>query len=108
MTSDGGGRGGWKWWLRRIGGKGLASGMAVLTLIAWPLAVVTLVIFGVALWRIKDATWPTIIALTPVTPLIWWWTGNGTITWAVFVVSVVVIVKHLPDLREGYWVNQKG
>lgn len=108
MAPDSNTRGGWKWWLRRAGGKGLASGMAVLTLIAWPLALIILVIFGVALWRIKDATWPTIIALAPVTPLLWWWTGNGVVSWAVFVVSVVVIVKHFPDLRQGYWVNEQG
>lgn len=99
---------GWKRWLRRTGGKGLASGMAVLALIAWPVAVITLVIFAVALFLIKDATWPTIIGLAPVPLLIWWWTGNSVITWAVFVVSVVVIVKHFPDLRKGYWVDQKG
>jgi glycerol-3-phosphate acyltransferase PlsY len=108
MTRDSATHGGWKWWLRRTGGKGLASGLAVLTLIAWPLALITMVIFGVALWCIKDVTWPTIIALAPVTPLLWWWTGNGVVSWAVLVVSVVVIVKHFPDLREGYWVNQKG
>jgi glycerol-3-phosphate acyltransferase PlsY len=107
MLPDPNAGGGWKWWLRRTGGKGLASGMAVLALIAWPLAVVVLAIFGVALWRIKDATWPTIIALAPVTPLIWWVTGNGAVTLAVFFVSVVIFIKHLPDLREGYWINEQ-
>lgn len=97
---------GWRWMLRRAGGKGLASGMAVLLLIGWPLALVTFVIFGLALWRIKDTTWPTIIALLPVTPLVWWWTKDSLLTWAVLIVSLVVIVKHLPDLREGYWINQ--
>lgn len=108
LAPDPTGRSGWKWWLRRAGGKGLASGMAVITLIAWPLALVVLAIFGAGLWRIKDSTWPTVIALAPVTPLVWWWTGNATITWAVGVVSVLVFLKHLPDLRESYWVDQQG
>jgi acyl phosphate:glycerol-3-phosphate acyltransferase len=99
--------GGWKLWLRRSGGKGLASGMGVLTLIDWRLALITIGIFflGMLLLR-KDETWPSIIAVALTGPLIWWWSGNTLVTIAVLLVSIVVIIKHLPDLREAFYVDQ--
>jgi glycerol-3-phosphate acyltransferase PlsY len=99
--------GGWKVWLRRAGGKGLASGGGVLVLIDWRLAVITIAIFFVALLILrKDETWPSMIAVAATTPLIWWWTRNAAVTIAVLVVSITVIVKHLPDVREGFYVDQ--
>jgi acyl phosphate:glycerol-3-phosphate acyltransferase len=99
--------GGWKYWLRRSGGKGLASGAAVLALIDWPLALITIGIFflGMLVLR-KDETWPSIIAVALTGPLLWWWSGNAIVTVAVLLVSIVVIIKHLPDLREGFYVDQ--
>lgn len=98
--------GGWKMALRRAGGKGLASGMAVLLLIDWRLPVAAAVIFGLGLLILrKDETWPTIIAVLVTPPLLWWLTGDVPATLAVVLVSVVVIVKHLPDVREGFWVS---
>jgi glycerol-3-phosphate acyltransferase PlsY len=97
--------GGWKMALRRAGGKGLASGGAVLLLIDWRLAVAAIAIFGLSLLILrKDETWPTIIAVLCTTPLLWWLTRDVTATVAVTLVSIVVIVKHLPDLREGFYV----
>lgn len=99
--------GGWKLWLRRSGGKGLASGMAVLLLIDWRLLLATLAIFFVTLLILrKDETWPSIISVAVTAPLAWWWTQNVVVTIAVLVVSIVVIVKHLPDAREGFYVDQ--
>lgn len=99
--------GGWKLWLRRAGGKGLASGMAVLLLIDWRLLVVTLAVFFVTLLIMrKDETWPSIIGVAVTAPLVWWWTHSVVITIAVLVVSIVVIIKHLPDAREGFYVDQ--
>ncbi len=99
--------GGWKMALRRTGGKGLASGLTVLALIDWRLALLALLIFfgTFALLR-KDETWPTIIAVALTPPLVWWLTGEWIITLATLVVGVVVIIKHLPDVREGFWVDQ--
>lgn len=97
--------GGWKMALRRAGGKGLASGMAVLLLIDWRLAAAAAVIFGVGLLVLrKDETWPTIIAVLCTTPLLWWLTRDVLATLAVALVSLVVVVKHLPDVREGFYV----
>ncbi|HEX6291626.1 MAG TPA: glycerol-3-phosphate acyltransferase [Herpetosiphonaceae bacterium] len=98
---------GWKLWLRRSGGKGLASGMAVLLLIDWRLALIIIAIFFVALLLLrKDETWPSMIAVASTTPLVWWWTRAEALTVAVLLVSIVVIVKHLPDVREGFFVDQ--
>ncbi len=99
--------GGWKAWLRRMGGKGLASGMAVLLLIDWRVVLITIAIFFVVLLILrKDETWPSMIAVAGTSPLIWWRTHNEALTLAVLAVSVVVIVKHLPDAREGFYVDQ--
>jgi acyl phosphate:glycerol-3-phosphate acyltransferase len=99
--------GGWKMLLRRTGGKGLASGLTVLALIDWRLALLALLIFFAtfALLR-KDETWPTIIAVGLTPPLVWWLTANWIVTIATLIVGVVVIIKHLPDVREGFWVDQ--
>lgn len=97
---------GWKLALRRVGGKGLASGVAVLLLIDWRVGIVGVVVFvlGMAILR-KDETWPTIIGVALTAPLLWWLTRNLVSTIAVLVVSVVIIVKHLPDLRTGFYVQ---
>lgn len=99
--------GGWKLWLRRAGGKGLASGMGVLLLIDWRLLLATLAVFFVTLLILrKDETWPSIVGVAVTAPLTWWLTQNVVITIAVLVVSIVVIIKHLPDAREGFYVDQ--
>ena len=99
--------GGWKLWLRRSGGKGLASGGGVLLVIDWRLAALTIAIFfAVLLILRKDETWPSIIAVACTAPLVWWWTHSGLLALAVLLVSAVVIVKHLPDVREGFYVDQ--
>lgn len=101
--------GGWKMALRRWGGKGLASGGAVLLLIDWRLAIAAIAIFGVSLLILrKDETWPTIIAVLCTPPLLWWLTRDTTATAAVVLVVIVVIVKHLPDLREGFYVTMNN
>ncbi len=99
--------GGWKLWLRRSGGKGLASGGGVLTVIDWRLSLLTIAIFFAALLILrKDETWPSMIAVACTAPLVWWWTRSDMLALAVLLVSVVVIVKHLPDVREGFYVDQ--
>jgi acyl phosphate:glycerol-3-phosphate acyltransferase len=98
--------GGWKLWLRRAGGKGLASGMAVLLLIDWRLAVAAAVIFGLGrIFVFADETWPTIIGVLGTIPFVWLLTRNPTITGALVIVGVVVIIKHLPDIRQGFYVE---
>lgn len=99
--------GGWKMLLRRSGGKGLATGLVVLALIDWRLVLMILVIFGLSMLGLRtDVTWPTIIAVAATAPLIWWLTGDRVVMAAVLLVSLVVIVKHLPDVREGFSVDQ--
>ncbi len=96
---------GWKLALRRTGGKGLASGAAVLLLIDWRLAVITLAVFFLARKLVfKDETWPSIVAVGLTPPLVWWLNGDRATTLAVLLVSAVVIIKHLPDLREAFYV----
>ncbi|WP_026370446.1 glycerol-3-phosphate acyltransferase [Kallotenue papyrolyticum] len=98
--------GGWKHWLRRSGGKGLASGMAVLLLLDWRLAGLTLLIFGAAFALLRrDETWPTIIAVSLTPLLVWWLTASRSLTFATLIVGIVIIIKHLPDVREGFWVG---
>lgn len=98
---------GWKMLLRRSGGKGLATGGVVIALIDWRLLVIVLVVFALSKLILRtDVTWPTIIAVAVTAPLIWWLTGNLLITLAVLLVAVVVIVKHLPDVRRGFYVEE--
>lgn len=98
--------GGWKMMLRRAGGKGLASGMAVLLLIDWRLGVWAALMFGLNMLLLRtDETWPTIIAVVLTPPLVWWLRRDSAITLAVLLVSLVVIIKHLPDVRHGFFVS---
>ncbi len=104
--------GGWKHWLRRLGGKGLATGMAVLAIINWPTFLGVMALFFVVLFlqprlRLplsptmrKDETWPTIIALLASTPMLWFWTHDAVLVLVGAVLTVAVVVKHLPDVRE--------
>ena len=95
--------GGWKMALRRSGGKGLASGMGALLFIDWRLVLAATVMFLLSLLILrKDETWPTIITVVLTLPLVWWFTRNWSTTIAVLLVSIIVIVKHLPDARTGF------
>ncbi|GIV96313.1 MAG: hypothetical protein KatS3mg057_0970 [Herpetosiphonaceae bacterium] len=98
--------GGWKLALRRVGGKGLASGIIVVLLVAWPAALIALAVFALGrliIWN--DETWPAVIAVAITAPLIWWWTTNTTVTIAVLIVAIIIIVKHLPDLQTTFYVG---
>ncbi len=99
----------WKHWLRRTGGKGLASGVVVLLLVDWRLAVIALAVFLVTRKLVfKDETWPSMIGVGLTPPLVWWFTASLPIMIAVLLVSVIVIVKHLPDAREGFYVAMRN
>lgn len=104
--------GGWKRWLRRLGGKGLATGLAVLFIWNWPsFAVMLAVFFGTfglqyLIRSHKDETWPTVIALIAIPPLLWAFTHDRLLVTAGIFLVVAVLVKHLPDLREGYYVDR--
>lgn len=106
--------GGWKRWMRRLGGKGLATGMAVLLIMNWPTFLCVLALFFVVFAmqrqlpfspeRRKDETWPTVIALAVMPPILWLWTRDSALTLAGTILSAAVIVKHFPDLRAGFYV----
>ncbi len=99
---------GWKFALRRTGGKGLASGMGVLLAIAWPVVLVVVVVFAlVFLIQRKDETWPSVVGSLAATPAIWFLTRNMLVTIAAFLVGAVIAVKHLPDLGEAFWVERQ-
>ncbi len=99
--------GSWKHLLRLSGGKGLASGLVVIGLIDWRALLILLLVFiGSKLLLRSDVTWPTVIGLLAMPPVVWWLTRDGIITLAVTVVGALVIVKHLPDLRTGFWVGR--
>ena len=99
-------RGNWKRALRGTGGKGLASGMGVLAALAWPSALAAVAAFGLAFAILrKDATWPSVIGSFAAVPAVWFWTGSAPANAASLVVAILVAVKHLPDLREGFWVE---
>ncbi|MBA3943120.1 MAG: glycerol-3-phosphate acyltransferase [Herpetosiphonaceae bacterium] len=106
--------GGWKRWLRRMGGKGLATGLAVLLIMNWPTFILMIVIFFVVFGlqfllplgpeRRKDETWPTVIALALVPVALWYWTHNQLLLTAGVVLAIAIVIKHLPDLRESFYV----
>ena len=98
--------GGWKMALRRTGGKGLASGMGMLLLVAWPVAVLALIIFGLTfVLQRKDSTLPSVLGTVAAAPAMWAWTGNGLLGLVALIVAAAVAIKHLPDMREGYYVE---
>ena len=99
---------GWKFALRKTGGKGLAAGVGVLLALAWPVAAAAAVVFAlVYLIQRTDVTWPSVAGSFAATPAIWVLNRNAVITIAVFLVGVVIAVKHLPDLREAFWVEKQ-
>jgi acyl phosphate:glycerol-3-phosphate acyltransferase len=99
---------GWKSALRGTGGKGLAAGMGTLLALAWPVAVTAVVVFAlVYLVQRKDETWPSVAGSFAAAPAIWVLNKNAIITIAVFLVGTVIAVKHLPDLREAFWVERQ-
>ena len=102
-------QGGWKTVLRRTGGKGLASGIGMLLVVAWPVAIFAVAVYGLTKLVLRsDATWPSVIGVLIAAPAMWLWTNNFTIGVSALVVAVVVTVKHLPDMRQGFSVEAKG
>ncbi len=107
ITSHGIFGSGWKMALRKTGGKGLAAGMGVLLAVAWPVALAAVAVFGLLLLILrKDETVPSVVGALAAAPAIWFLTRNGLITAAVLLVGAVIAVKHLPDLREAFWVDR--
>ncbi|CAA9263159.1 MAG: hypothetical protein AVDCRST_MAG93-2278 [uncultured Chloroflexia bacterium] len=98
--------GNWKLALRRSGGKGLATGVGVLLLMAWPAAVAGAVVFALtyAVQR-RDVTLPSILGTLAAVPAMWVVSQNVWLTVAALIVAVVITLKHLPDLRSGFWVE---
>lgn len=97
---------GWKLALRRTGGKGLASGMGVLAAVAWPAAAFSVAIFALVYLLLRtDVTWPSIGGALAAAPAMWWVTRSLPMFLAASVVGIVVAIKHLPDVREGFYVD---
>lgn len=97
---------GWKMALRRTGGKGLASGMGVLAAVAWPAAALSVVVFGIVYLLLRtDVTWPSIVGALAAAPAMWLATRSLPIALAASVVGIVIAIKHLPDVREGFYVD---
>ncbi len=97
---------GWKMALRRTGGKGLATGGGVLLAIAWPAALIAIAIFAIALFVLPtDDTIAAVIAVFAAIPAMWYFTRSLAITAAALVVAVIIAIKHLPDMREAFWVE---
>lgn len=106
LTSNGILDNGWKRALRKTGGKGLATGVGVLLAVAWPVALFAVAVFGLLLLILrKDETVPSILSALVAAPAIWFLTHNAVVTVAVLFVGIVIAVKHLPDLREAFWVD---
>ncbi len=81
----------------------------MLLLVDWRLAVIALAVFLVTRKLVfKDETWPSMIGVGLTPPLVWWFTASLPIMIAVLLVSVIVIVKHLPDAREGFYVAMRN
>ncbi len=98
----------WKMALRASGGKGLATGMGVLLSVSWLAAAVAAVAFTVThLIQRKDVTLPSVIGSLAAAPSIWITTRNAGLTVAILLVGIVVAIKHLPDLREAFWVESE-
>lgn len=106
--------GGWKRWLRLLGGKGLATGMAVLLILNWP-TFLTIMVSFFAIFAVqtqlplsavkrKDETWPTILALLLCAPVLWYWTRSPLLLIVGLILTIAIVIKHLPDLREAYYV----
>ena len=97
---------GWKMALRRTGGKGLASGMGVLFAVAWPAAAFSVAVFGLVYVLLRtDVTWPSIIGALAAAPAMWWLTRSLPMFLAASVVGIVIAIKHLPDVRKGFYVD---
>ncbi len=96
----------WKLAMRRSGGKGLATGVGMLLAMSWPAAVVGAIVFGLtyAIQRC-DVTLPSVMGTIAIVPAMWFVTHNMSIVLAALVVAVMVSIKHLPDLRGGFWVE---
>ncbi|HSH81090.1 MAG TPA: glycerol-3-phosphate acyltransferase [Herpetosiphonaceae bacterium] len=98
----------WKMVLRATGGKGLATGMGVLLTVSWLAAAVAGAAFAVThLIQRKDVTLPSVIGSLAAAPAIWISSRNVLLTVAVLLVGIVVTIKHLPDLREAFWVESE-
>jgi acyl phosphate:glycerol-3-phosphate acyltransferase len=96
----------WKLALRRSGGKGLATGVGVLLAMAWPAVVVGAVAFAItyAIQR-RDVTVPSVVGTLAAVPAMYVVTGDIWIGLAALIVALVMTIKHLPDLRTGFWVE---
>ena len=96
----------WRMALRSTGGKGLASGAGVLLAVAWPVALLALAIFAAVLAiQRKDVTLPSVLGSLAAAPFMWYWTGSLVLGATTLLVAIVVIVKHLPDLGQGFTVE---
>jgi glycerol-3-phosphate acyltransferase PlsY len=100
--------GGWKKFLRRTGGKGLASGMGALLVISWPVAAISMLVFGLTFAYFKDPTWPSVLGCLAAVPAMWLITGNAGLGIAALIVAATVVLKHAPDLRESYYVEAQS
>jgi glycerol-3-phosphate acyltransferase PlsY len=85
-------------WLRFNGGKGVATGLAVLTAAAWPVGVaacgIWLGVFGIV--RMSSAAALAAFAGAPLVALI---AGNGGVFKLALTIAVLVFVRHQANIR---------
>jgi acyl phosphate:glycerol-3-phosphate acyltransferase len=85
-------------WLRFKGGKGVATAAGIITALAWPAGVATIVVWVGILWRTRLSSLAAITAaiFTPVNVVIF---GYRDFFWNSLIIALLVIMKHKANIQ---------
>jgi acyl phosphate:glycerol-3-phosphate acyltransferase len=85
-------------WLGFKGGKGVATGLGVMLIIAWPVAIVGCVVWLIvaAVFRISSLASLAAVAIVPVAAV---FLADGKIAWFTLAIAVLLIARHHENIH---------
>lgn len=88
-------------WLKGRGGKGIAAFIGASLFLTPKLFLWMAIVFLLALLGIKSATLAMLVSFSAYAAFMAW-TGEFHVFWPLLAAMALILVKHLPDLKESY------
>lgn len=84
-------------WLRFNGGKGVATYIGILLAVAWPLAFLFGIVWGVVAWLFRYSSLAALVASLPG-PVLLWFTGDTKATLLFVLLTVLLWLTHRANI----------
>lgn len=86
-------------WLKFKGGKGVATTLGALTMVAWPVGVLTCCVWLLVAGMFRYSSLASILSIIAAPVIAFWFTGNHSIAYMAVGLAVLSTIRHKDNIR---------